>query len=974
MSQSPPDSGADPDHAAPCRVFLGWETPPLISAAAWLVSIGRGADLSQGYSRGSEDPARGGQAGEGETDLERTLIVINPSRARRLLQGQLTDAAHDLGLSLVPPRAMITPGEAPSALALEPGLDLAGPCALHCAWREAIGSIGPSMLRALAPRSEEDAASWIHPLATIAMEACDQLALQLMTPGDAIEKLEALNLLDDEQRERLEALGAARDACTEILDACGLVDPTTRAMRAIREGAGPRPGNDLDRIVLIGVTEMRPLVRAALLEAGAPIISLIAAPPSHESWFDDFGRPNDRWTQEPLEIDDATIRFVAGPSEQARLALASCLLASGEYTAPEMVLATPDDEVRRAIVRESALARGIVVHDAAGRSLSATRCGTCLADLATWLDEASFDAFDALLRHPDIGAWLDIASADLPDLAADALEAMEQLGAMAPTTRRWEPQPGDCAAFFAWGLLRTLTEPIRAAPRPAGEWAEPIRSVLASVYADTTLDPDNPRERDHLAALEAVASACDDLASAPGADPIDGSAALRLVLDALDTPAPPGPASADAVDLVGWLELLLDPSPVLVLAGVNDPSLPSRSGADPILTEQFRARLGLPGDAERLARDSYLIRAVLAPRARATVIAGRQSADGEPLLPSRLLLREGSGRRVASRLLRAIKPGPDETPTPNLPLRASPVDASIYRCCQVGGEPIPKRLSVSAINSYKASPYGFYLSTVARLEESADRAHELDHAGFGSLIHEALGIFGLSEARDETSAQRIAEFLREALDIASRKLIDPNPASAIGVQLLAARMRLDAFSEMQAARRSGGWRILHAETDQSLTYDHDIDGEPITISGRIDRIDEHEERGLCAILDYKTSAKGDGPDKVHYRPHKRWVNLQLPLYRDLARSIIGDRVETASLGYITIPATEAPECKLATWSRDAELEAMEAFRQVVRDIRARRFDDPGSINDGAPARLAGVVSIRDDDDDMSGAAGEEDAS
>ena len=42
----------------------------------------------------------------------------------------------------------------------------------------------------------------------------------------------------------------------------------------------------------------------------------------------------------------------------------------------------------------------------------------------------------------------------------------------------------------------------------------------------------------------------------------------------------------------------------------------------------------------------------------------------------------------------------------------------------------------------------------------------------------------------------------------------------------------------------------------------DVDGAPMPVRGRIDRLDRHAVTGAWRVIDYKTGEKGDGPAAV----------------------------------------------------------------------------------------------------------------
>jgi len=117
-----------------------------------------------------------------------------------------------------------------------------------------------------------------------------------------------------------------------------------------------------------------------------------------------------------------------------------------------------------------------------------------------------------------------------------------------------------------------------------------------------------------------------------------------------------------------------------------------------------------------------------------------------------------------------------------------------------------------------------------------------------------------------------------------------------------------------------------------------VDGEPMALRGRIDRIDVKDATGERIILDYKSSDKGETPEQTH-RKHKKWVDLQLPLYRHLASSLgISGPVQ---LGYVLLPkdVSRVRFC-VAKWTDQDLTEVDEVAHEVVRGIRREDFWPP----------------------------------
>jgi ATP-dependent helicase/nuclease subunit B len=154
----------------------------------------------------------------------------------------------------------------------------------------------------------------------------------------------------------------------------------------------------------------------------------------------------------------------------------------------------------------------------------------------------------------------------------------------------------------------------------------------------------------------------------------------------------------------------------------------------------------------------------------------------------------------------------------------------------------------------------------------------------------------------------------------------------------------------------------------------EVDGRPVLLRGRIDRIDHNPTTGEWAVFDYKTSDRGEDPERTHRRgrgEEKRWVDLQLPLYRHLLPAIRRDdgsplippdAVDRVRLGYLLLPRDlEGVGAAFADWGAEDLALADETARDVVRAIRENRFFfDPerAATFPGDPlARLLGLGQL-----------------
>jgi hypothetical protein len=246
---------------------------------------------------------------------------------------------------------------------------------------------------------------------------------------------------------------------------------------------------------------------------------------------------------------------------------------------------------------------------------------------------------------------------------------------------------------------------------------------------------------------------------------------------------------------------------------------------------------------------------------------------------------------------------------------------------------------VTEFRDYLACPYRYYLRHCLNLAALEDRAEELDGRAFGSLAHEVLGQFGRGPAAGSTDAETIARSLDEGLARVLKKLYGGKPRSSVRIQAEQLCARLDRFARWQAAWAEQGWRIEHVEQGPPVEQATlDVDGRPIGLRGRIDRIDVNEATGERIVLDYKTSDRVEPPERSH-RKKSAWVDLQLPLYRHLARGL---GIEgPVALGYIALPKdVERIGLLEAAWTEAELRDADETARQVVRDIRGGRFWPP----------------------------------
>ncbi|MDR2429469.1 MAG: PD-(D/E)XK nuclease family protein [Puniceicoccales bacterium] len=415
--------------------------------------------------------------------------------------------------------------------------------------------------------------------------------------------------------------------------------------------------------------------------------------------------------------------------------------------------------------------------------------------------------------------------------------------------------------------------------------------------------------------------------------------------------------------MLGWLELLWEDAPHLIVAGLNEGWVPESDGGDAFLPGSFRVKLGLPSDDVRVAAGVYALQKLLAQRAggRGRVDVFVLQADGQenPLRPSRLLFTS-AGADLPARVRRLFAEPAVASPEPSWVAGwrlAPPVSA-------VRLNELAERFHVTGFRDYLDCPFRFYLRHVLGMQgRSGEEKFEPDAREFGAMVHAALEAFAREETvRDSVDADEIAGFAQGALEAFLTRNYGRRWPLPVVVAAESARNRLGAFARVQARLRAEGWRVVMGEVafgdlmGEGRVFRLEETG--VAVSGKIDRVDFHEKLGW-RILDYKTAASAVLPGNAHMErlrgdpvwppefarlggAERRWVDLQLPLYRHVfgvARAVAFEEVQ---LAYFNLPQAVS-ETGVFVWenySRELETSALACARGVCAGIAARRFWPP----------------------------------
>ena len=958
------------------RHFIDWNQPVLPAATDYIID--RYATAEQ-------------------LDLGNVVMVFTGRRASRRMLELLYERASPRWPAFVPPR-MVTFQRFPEML-YRPQNRFADDLTQLLIWKKAISAIRPGELAAALPTIPDNDAipAWLA--------LCESLRAQhneLAEEGIEFDEVfEALAQVGNMQEaDRWKALRRIQAEYLVQMDDLGLWDRQASRLIAVQK-------NECDvsfDIILVGTVDMNRVVQRMLDQVADRVTSIIHAPESESDSFDQYGCLHvEAWTERNLHIGIEATRIAANPEEQAALVVHELAAFEGSRRPDEISIGIADDSLVPTVLQKLSDA-GVSGHWPVGMQLKDSRPWRLLNGVVDHLSSSragqppSFATLSDLLRHPDVSDRVDrmvhqqpksrqtafanwlteldnylarhlqtspgvlLGSKDHRAVIEAIISAVDELlGHLipdAPASRKTGQRGAPTQRKLAFdGEIEVVSQSLRSqmdSRQPLHIWAQGVVRMLHAVYGDFELQPDLFRDRGISACCQEMSDAAGILARVPNAVMLKCTAAQAiqfLLRETADTPIPPS-ADEQAIDLLGWLELAMDDSPVLLLTGFNEGFVPESITSDVFLPNSLRTSLGLRDNRRRYARDAYAVTTMLHSREKCVFIAGRTDAKGNPLTPSRLWfavdadalpdrVRQFYDAEAASDSVSAKSDSPliETSPAAN-PLHSQRLSGFIVPRPSLVPEALLE-IPVTAFREYLDCPYRYFLKRELKLRSIDDETLELAAPAFGSLIHDVLSKFGQSNVAHATTAEPIEEFLLNTLNGIAGHRFGTTRSATVAVQLQMIQNRLTAFAHWQAETATKGWRIQHTELALKYEAFKDSKGRSVVLAGRVDRIDQHTTTGQWHVLDYKTSEKADKPESTHVRKQE-WVDLQLPLYRLLVRSLnIHDNVQ---LGYVHLPGDLSQVgASIAKWTQADFDSAEETARRVAADILDLKIDrvEPG---------------------------------
>ncbi len=868
-------------------------------------------------------------------DLGDTMVLVPTTGAGRSIRGALARQA----MSGVLSPTFRLPMEA--VLPDLPNLTSGAECLT--AWAEVLRAIPRTRYAALLPMAVKlEEAEDMLGAATRLAAVCDQLAEAGLDPASAV-----LSEVCANDAQRWEELAKLYRVYLDVLVRAGLRDPNEARLSQITDPLIPPM---LRRIVVACIPDLPLLVEKYLVavEQKGVGVEVLAWTPSHEeARMDAWGRPDaDWWGEHPVIVPDECLVVSNDTANEASQLLD--FAASHRDEGFAVISAAPEC----AVALEAEIARrGAVAYLPEGRLLAQTEPAALVLEWDGFTRSRRLRDLRPLLHRP---AFLRALTSKKSDLTpSDALEACDLLLA-----ERLCETIGDAKSWHEAFLLPEKKSEHRR-HTIMGQFISAVEALLRGKLAGrewllAVYDHDGGGTGDDE--LAAVSDLLEEIEASPVLSAVSDDLRRAALRREMKKRRVFQFAPDKAVEIQGWLEAPWNVAPAVCVAGCREGALPAGLHEDAFLPDGVRVKLGLAAQASRYARDAYLLSCLLASRGAGALRLGtsRFRPGGEPNRPSRLLLGCADGE-LPSRVQRVFQP-----PATLRPIRPS---SSAWKL-RLPAPPKVEAMRVTGFKHYLECPLRFCLSQALKLRPFDPEAREINAADFGTLVHRVLENYHRAKLSAETDGGKIASFFSEELDRQAALVYGRHPSPVVRVQVESMRVRLRSFAARQAEECRNGWRIL--ETEYAVRAEQGRKIGSLALVGTMDRVEVHDELGL-RILDYKTFASAKTPEETHFEaPRERaelpealiarpsakgkmcersWSDLQLPLYRRLAREIWPeDARKGIAVGYILLPADpEGTNVSLLVLDDEAQRSAEKCAEAVAALVARGVFWPPAPV-------------------------------
>lgn len=535
---------------------------------------------------------------------------------------------------------------------------------------------------------------------------------------------------------------------------------------------------------------------------------------------------------------------------------------------------------------------GAPVRDETGWKLSTTRAA---AALMRW--------FDLLVRDGDTAALLDLLKSPfvLPDVAerGAAIALLErqvrregitggwarlrQLFGSEPTTvpqaSAEDDDPGEAPRRAARGLIASLANEAARWPRglaqhPLAAWLERLDGMLDGLGMRAALAADDAGSQllDALARLQELPQ--DETGSHATLSQGEFRAMLSALLEsvAYKEPSASGAARITILPLNGARMRRFEG---VVIVGCDDAQLPSSAAELMFFSNQMRRELDLEDREARFAQQARDLAEVLLNNDDVVMTWQRYGSRGEPHHVS------GWIERLAACCTRS---GVSIEANAAAQAHETFADTRGMPAPEAAPELVPVRWSAQAYNMLRRCPYQFFAGRMLGLAGLETVSDELEKREIGEHLHHVL----LRYHKDLQARRERGETLAEDARLARLREISDDVFGALMAEdgnAIAYYRRwrevMPSYVAWQSAREAEGWFWRGGELDAGIDLPMP-DGQPLRLTGRIDRLDQGPG-GAHAVLDYKTQSA----TRLKRKLAEVEEDCQLPFYGLLRADAVG---------------------------------------------------------------------------------------
>jgi len=879
-------------------------------------------------------------------DLSSTLIVVPTKQSGRRLREGIARFAADKNAGVLPPQTVtpdhfIRPENSSNCVATT--------IESTAAWAEVLMASDLSSLTALFPRKPDNQqdSKWALSLA----EKISRLRTLLSENGLLISDVARKNADNIEEVPRWEDMTVLEKAYLAKLKEAALEDVHQAKIKNLGKNIDI---TGVDSLIVLAVPDPTPFSLKAIetVSKKLPVEVWVHAPEELKSAFDKWGRPNpDVWATMdiPFPEDKEYIRLRGDAQAQADDVITVLLEQQRTLDVREFAVASPNTNLFP-FIEKSFAPHGVEIYDPAGESITRSAMYQLIKSIGDLASSKQYDAWAELLRNSDLLKFISTQNRSF-----DSVRMLTQLDRF---QNAHMPDSLKDISFFLARYVEDKFKDLRNAhdvvmgvlkqfqqSRPL----EFMRSFLSEIYQNDKVDTSVWGSTKQSDTAQVISKVLQDMDSPVFGDLFMSSELqVEILFNVLRQKSIYPEHTERAVPIQGWLEMPWEDAEVLIIAGMNEGFVPDSVVGDIFLPDLPRAKLGLHDNANRFARDSYLLSSMIASRPNGGVycIVGKNDVSGDPLKPSRLLFRCSDEKLLgrANYLFQELSEPDMEIVTPENQWKLKPKMG-------LGVD----HLSATAFKDYLSCPFRFYLKRVLKMEHLDDRKTEADAMEFGNACHIPLEKLGenkdLAECKDKYV---IAAFLQDEAEKFIKNKFGHNLPLALTVQLDTIKKRLAKVAEVEAQIRADGWTTLETEYDIGNGEGVEING--MKIVGKIDRIDIRD--GVIRIIDYKTTDTPKTPLAAHIKnanddtlecayfefagKEKGWIDLQLPLYYILLDMEPRFKKYEKQCGYFMIPKA-LDETGVSVWSdldQSYIAAARECIDKVIDNVKGQVFWPP----------------------------------